>query len=464
MNEKDPALKELLKLTQVYNELKETSKLLDYKPYDKQLEYLSAKNKSKVLFGGNRTGKSHTVSYEIACHLTGLYPEWWQGTRFKRPVVVWAVGQDSKVVRNTIQRKLLGEFRKPGTGWIPKDCIDLDSMVSLAGTPLAVDFLNIKHITGGNSFLQFKAYKQELEAFMGDSIDIGWMDEEPPDSIRDEIAMRVMDRNGFLLYSFTPLNGITPLYTKLIEDDNVHKTFISWDDVKHLTDEAKAERSAGLSEEMLRARKYGVPTIGKSLIFKFEEKDYTCESFSIPRHWPRITGVDIGLNHPTCAVSVALDRESNTAYVYQEYAVRDKDAGHHARHIGTWKTPLAISHDAFRRDPQTLKMTADLYAAEGVKVYNAGKDPWARIEVTRKRIGDGGLFVFSDMCPELLRQIRMYRTKDDGISIYKEHDDLVDAFTHAIWLLEKAEVPGAKKPVLQFTVKEHVPFDKRIGI
>lgn len=458
-------IKEALKLAESYAKLKTESKLSDYIPYPKQAEFLNAKNRTKVLFGGNRTGKSHTVSYEIACHLTGIYPDWWQGIRFTKPVVVWATGEDSKVVRNTIQRKLLGEFRKLGTGWIPRNCIIDDSIIGLNGTPLAVDFLNAKHIpSGGESYLQFKAYKQDIESFMGDSINIGWMDEEPPEDINDEIAMRVLDRDGYLFYSFTPLQGITKLYSKLIEDESVHKTWITWDDVKHLSDEAKESRAAGLSEEMLKARKYGVPTIGRSLIFKFPEEQYTCDSFEIPAYWPRIGGIDIGLNHPTCAVGVAIDRDANTLYAYTEYSKSDKDQGYHARFLRNWQIPFGLSHDAFRRDIQTNRQTADLYTDEGLKVFNAGKEPSARNEMVRKLIAEGRLFIFKDRCPELLKQMRMYRTKDDGVSIYKVDDDMVDAFTHAIYMLDKAEIPGqSKKKIVDVNVVQWEPANKRVG-
>ena len=34
----------------------------------------------------NRVGKSYVGAMEMAIHLTGEYPKWWKGKRFKEPI------------------------------------------------------------------------------------------------------------------------------------------------------------------------------------------------------------------------------------------------------------------------------------------------------------------------------------------------------------------------------------------
>ena len=126
--------------------------------------------------------------------------------------------------------------------------------------------------------------------------------------------------------------------------------------------------------------------------------------------------------------------------------------------------PYAMSHDAYNRSSQTGKSTAELYEELGMKNFNAGKDRWARIEEVRSRMSTGRLYIFKDKCPQLLKEMKTYQTKEDGRTIIRVKDDTIAAFEHAVAHIDKAVVPGAKKPVLQFTVKEHVPFDKRLGI
>src|SRR5690242_5427273 len=43
-------------------------------------------HQERALIAANRTGKTLAVCYELVCHLTGLYPGWWQGRRFGAPI------------------------------------------------------------------------------------------------------------------------------------------------------------------------------------------------------------------------------------------------------------------------------------------------------------------------------------------------------------------------------------------
>ena len=49
--------------------------------------------RERLFIAGNRTGKTTVAAYEVTCHLTGIYPEWWEGRRFDHPVKVWVAGE-----------------------------------------------------------------------------------------------------------------------------------------------------------------------------------------------------------------------------------------------------------------------------------------------------------------------------------------------------------------------------------
>ena len=182
--------------------------------YSKHIEFFNAGaiHQERAFIAANRSGKTHAACYELTCHLTGIYPNWWQGRRFDEPITAWACGEDGKAVRESIQEKLLGRLETLGHGLIPADLIREPK--ARAGIPDAIDFLNVKHITGGLSRLSFKSYDQRRESFQGSAVDVVLLDEEPDLGIYTEALTRTLSTvpgkpNGIMMCSFTPLRGLS---------------------------------------------------------------------------------------------------------------------------------------------------------------------------------------------------------------------------------------------------------------
>ena len=182
--------------------------------YPKHIEFFDAGllHAERAFIAGNRAGKSFCICYEGVCHLTGWYPEWWEGFRFRRPITCWASGEDSKAVRESLQPTLLGPAETRGSGLLPGD--NILRMPMRSGVPDAVDFVEIKHASGGMSRLVFKSYDQGRESFQASKVDVGLMDEEPPLHIYTEMLTRTLstvpgEPNGLVLCAFTPLTGIS---------------------------------------------------------------------------------------------------------------------------------------------------------------------------------------------------------------------------------------------------------------
>lgn len=162
------------------------------------------------MLAANRVGKTEGVgAYETTLHLTGRYPEWWEGRRFTHPIKAWAAGDTSKTVRDIIQAKLLGAAGQHGTGMLPGDLIS--HATARAGLSDAVDSVWVKHAAGGRSLLVFKSYDQRRESFQGTEQDLIWLDEEPPLDIYTECLLRTMETGmfggGMVMLTFTPLQG-----------------------------------------------------------------------------------------------------------------------------------------------------------------------------------------------------------------------------------------------------------------
>lgn len=169
------------------------------------------------LFGGNRTGKTHCGCFEDALHLTGQYPDWWEGYRFNRPVSWWAATDTAKNTRDILQEKYCGkpgDERAFGTGMLPRDTI-------LRWTPKhglsdAIETIFVRHVTGGVSTLQLKSYDQGRVAFQGTRQDGIHLDEEPDLAVYVECLLRLMSTSpleptGLLTLTETPLLGISDL-------------------------------------------------------------------------------------------------------------------------------------------------------------------------------------------------------------------------------------------------------------
>src|SRR5262249_11381397 len=167
-----------------------------YRPYAKQGEFhkAGAKTRERLLMAGNQVGKTTAGAFEVAMHATGKYPDWWEGKRFDRPIVAWCAGLTGEVVRDTVQRLLVGRPGEPGTGAIPKDV--LGELVTARGISDLLDVFRVKHQSGGYSVISLKTYASGREKFQGETLDFVWFDEEPPLEIYTEGLTRTNVGNG----------------------------------------------------------------------------------------------------------------------------------------------------------------------------------------------------------------------------------------------------------------------------
>lgn len=178
---------------------------------------------------GNQLGKTIAGGFEWAIHLTGRYPDWWEGRVFDHPVRFWASGVTGESTRDNPQRVLLGPPQQKGdwgTGSIPHDA--LSDWTLARGIPDALDSAVIKWGGGGDvqakeSVLAFKAYEKGREKWQGETLDGVWFDEEPPLDIYTEGKTRTNATNGIVIVTFTPLLGMSDVVTQFLTDDQLGK-------------------------------------------------------------------------------------------------------------------------------------------------------------------------------------------------------------------------------------------------
>jgi hypothetical protein len=116
-----------------------TTSSQQFVPYAKQQEFfeLGSTRRERMFNAGNQLGKSDAGAYETACHVTGIYPSWWTGLRFDKPILAWACGLTADKTMGINQLKLCGKPNTPdtlGTGLIPKSCFTTDPVLGRGTT------------------------------------------------------------------------------------------------------------------------------------------------------------------------------------------------------------------------------------------------------------------------------------------------------------------------------------------
>jgi len=168
------------------------------------------------MMAANRVGKTFGVGgYETTLHLTGRYPDWWEGRRFAGPIEAWVAGDTAETTRDIVQAALMGPLAEPGTGLIPADTI-VGAPSRRSGVTGAFDTARIRHASGGISRLGFKSYDQGRRKFQGTAKHVVWLDEEPPADVYDECMLRLMTTDGLTLCTFTPLEGLTEIVRRFM--------------------------------------------------------------------------------------------------------------------------------------------------------------------------------------------------------------------------------------------------------
>lgn len=191
--------------------------------YAPHLEFMDATKKYRevCMMASNRSGKTQTGAYALSVWLTGQYPDWWTGKRFPGAVRCWAAGKTNETVRDIIQDKLCGRVvwqdghkTVSGTGMIPGAL--LGGVTWRSGIADTVDTIQVMHLSGEPSTLGLKSYQQGRGSFEGTSQHAVWLDEEPPLDISSECLTRTATVDGLLIYTFTPLLGMSDVAMRFL--------------------------------------------------------------------------------------------------------------------------------------------------------------------------------------------------------------------------------------------------------
>ncbi len=461
-----------------------TRKLLTYYPesgalrrelYVKHMEFFaaSATHRELLMMAANRIGKSEGVGgYLTALNLTGLYPDWWVGKRFKKAIRAWAAGKTNSTTRDIIQAKLFGAVvvddngKKAfsGTGLVPLECIGKVTWKS--GFNDLADTIKIKHVSGGWSTLGLKSYEQGRGSFEGTEQEEIWLDEEPPLEVYIECLIRTMTTDGLIILTFTPLEGMSDVVLTFLPGGkfsgneiggNKYIVMATWDDAPHLTEQQKKELWASIPPFQREARSKGVPQLGSGAIYPIADEDIVVDDFAIPDHWPRAYGMDVGWNR-TAVVWGAWDNETGTCYWYAEYYRGQAEPEVHAAAIkvkGDW-IPGAIDPASNGRSQHDGSRLLDEYRKMGLNLEPADNAVEAGIHAVFQGFTTGKIKIFRSLT-NTLQERRLYRRDENG-KVVKTNDHALDA---ARYLTLSGRMQARTKPAIKQRSQSSAPYHKQ---
>lgn len=254
-----------------------------------------------VVFGGNRSGKSELGGGVVA-----------EIFRDFKDIRIWAATLSDLSVK-VQQRKLDSLIRKVD--------ISYGEYNNVRG------WKNRTIVSKKSGVLYFKTYDQGASAFQGDDIDLAWFDEECPYDVFQETAVRLGDRQGIFVLTFTALDGFTRLVNKLWDNQNdkIRTTVLTPFMNPFNTEETKKQLKDSIDPDDVVSRIEGKPHIKQGLIYKeFNEMhkiarfDYVAEKKNNRARWEITEGIDPHERTPHHWCRFAYDKDNDILYVVEE--------------------------------------------------------------------------------------------------------------------------------------------------
>lgn len=429
---------ELLALLEERERRKRDNRLSYYNQGDKvhvkQLDFHRDPRRNRWIFGGNRTGKTVAGAAEAVWRARGNHPF----KTIKRPTRGWVVSLDYNVQRDVAQKEIL-HWLNPN--WI----VDVHVRSGKKDDPenAIIDFIVVESIHGGNSVIGFKSVDQGRAKFQGTSQDWIWFDEEPPKEVYDECKMRIIDTQGDIWGTMTPLQGLTWVYDIVylndIGDPEVKHWLFEWADNPWLSPEEIALLESTMTEDEREARQYGRFVAMSGLVYReFIEDIHVIDPITIPVEWYDTISIDPGLDAPLSCHFYACDSDGNV-YVIAEHYKRGEGISYHSKAIHSIADELKWprSKDGYidalfdsAANQKTLaaeKSVAELFYDQRIwPNTNVVKDKWTGIQRVKQFLqlrpvkdegqqkiwprGKPKLFIFRT-CVNMIREIKGYRWK-----------------------------------------------------
>jgi phage terminase large subunit len=220
---------------------------------------------------------------------------------------------------------------------------------------------------------------------------------------------------------------------------------VTWDEVPHLSDKEKKDLWKDIPAYQRRARSKGIPVLGSGVIYPFDEERVMIEPFELPRHFPRVFGLDTDAGAGwTAMVFCAWDRQNNIVYIYRDYKSDSRVLASHveelsnqgqrlAKHKPLWIPGVGDCAARMVTEEDSIQVI-EAYRNKGVDIDLPDKAVEAGIQDVYDLIEGRRLRVFNT-CRDWFSEFRQYHrktNKNGTVEIVKKNDHLMDATRYAI--------------------------------
>jgi phage terminase large subunit-like protein len=377
---------------------------------------------------------------------------------------VFVAGEGWEQVARVLQDELIGtkdvKIRDHiGTGAIPKDCIIQDTMRCDGANILGVE---IKHVSGANSYLLFGNYTQEVRNLQGFKLDLVIFDEQPPDPVFSELVTRTATTQGQVLCSFTPLKGLNGLVSKFwYEEDGYEHVRVTWDDVPEydpwgepfLLYATRRQLERDYLPHEREARIAGVPVMGQGAVFQirnwptYKTGDFDFRSMN---NIERVIALDLGLVRDKTVISLLYwNPREQEAWLHSQICVKGTEEAapvnwiQHLMRPEVFGCPIVLPSDAntagrYTMSALSLRQMFEEYNLNVVQ-HPAMNPPDSEGKVTNhksfgintmRQMMELGTFHINENCVEFLREAKNYFVDEKGR--FSDPDDCIDSARYAL--------------------------------
>jgi len=459
------ALQKLQDLTLTVADDMRHNQLRYFRPFEHQRSFFNTgASDRRGILAANRIGKTVSTCYETAMHLTGEYPAWWTGYRFDQAITAMVAGEGWSQVAMVLQNELLGTQDVKikdalGTGAIPRDCLVLETMRSDGANCMGIE---VKHKSGGKSYLVFANYTQEVRQMQGFKLNLAVFDEQPPDDFFSEIVTRTATTQGKILCSFTPLKGLNGLVSKFWNREEGYDFIrVAWTDVPEydpwgepfLLNTTRAQLERDYLPHEREARIAGKPVMGQGAVFQIRDwPTYTTGDYNFRemQDIQRVIALDLGLVNDRTVISLMYwhpyERE---AWLHRQICVTGLEEANPTNYINhllrpeVFGTPIVLPADGGTAGRYTMSA---LSLRELFEQYELNVDPKPimnppdaqgrvtnhkayGINVMRQMLEAGTLHINAN-CVDFLREAQNYFVDPQGR--FSDPDDTIDSARYAI--------------------------------
>jgi len=397
-----------------------------YRPHPKQVVFHQAGmdgKRRRLASCGNRFGKS-TMGGAEDCSWALNYRPWipesdprCRAGLPQRPVRGLVITTDWE----TVDDVFTGNRGTKGKFWslLPKDAIK-SALRNHVGTIDTLEFVNGSLI----KFNTVKAYMTNPQSIESKDWDFLHIDEPCPEGMFTAASRGLMDRQGSVWFTLTPLREpwITDYFTP--KDNESYGTFFVMDgspyDNPYLTKEAIAEFEATLTDEEKQCRIHGIPLHMAGLVYKeFSRERHIMKK--VPKGWdsylspPRDYSYYVYIDpHPQtphavlfCAVS-PLGQHFYYANLFERCGIEELCRKIHKILDGRIPVRVRLDPLGFINNPITETNMADEFARCGIIAEKATKALEHGIIKVKEQLLKEDLIYFSPECRRTIWEIERY--------------------------------------------------------